>query len=225
MFKRPLSDFLFGSIGATVVVRAVPISRMQPRLIVPLELVVEDDPLDASPAFLQPLGLAFVGSMDLKVVSEFPFTLEARVERLTVLLVAPAMALQKTATVFRQHNGMVSKTGYPNRFDQALFAQMPEVSRPGIGGAIMMVAEITTGDHPEGADGRQRTRFGASQRVLAVAVAHEFALLATRQVEVARERLAWVQGTCTRLTVALRPSRIVTVVAAFMTDLGFAGIP
>ena len=56
----------------------------------------------------------------------------------------------------------------------------------------MVVAEITTGDHSKRADGRERPRFRAAQRVLAIAVANDLALESARQIEVAREGLARV---------------------------------
>jgi hypothetical protein len=39
-----------------------------------------------------------------------------------------------------------------------------------------MVAEVTTGDHPEGADRRERARLGGSERVLPITVPNELAL-------------------------------------------------
>jgi hypothetical protein len=50
-----------------------------------------------------------------------------------------------------------------------------------------VVSEITTGDHSECTDGRERPRFGTAQGVLAIAVVHELALWSVRQVNMSTE--------------------------------------
>ena len=64
MLARPLADFFVAPIGMTVVVGAVTITLMNPALIVPLELVVEDDVFDARPTAGQVLRCAFIGAVD-----------------------------------------------------------------------------------------------------------------------------------------------------------------
>jgi len=56
----------------------------------------------------------------------------------------------------------------------------------------VLIPEITTGDHSEGADGRDRTRLRAAQGVLAITIANDFAIEATGQIQAAGERLARV---------------------------------
>src|SRR6266511_1519719 len=88
----------------------------------------------------------------------------------------------------------------------------------------MMVSEITTGDHSEGADGRQRPRLRAAQRVFAIAVAHEFPFESARQVEITRKRLPGIEGAISRLTVALGPARVLARIAAVLAGVRFARI-
>ena len=61
VFERPLFDLPLVAIGVSVVVVAVAIPLVQPLLVLALELVVQDDALDARVAFVEALGDAQVG--------------------------------------------------------------------------------------------------------------------------------------------------------------------
>src|SRR5438067_9062386 len=61
----PFLDLMCIAIGVAVVVVAVAIARVQPLLVVALELVVEDDAIDARAALPQAFGFAFEGAIDL----------------------------------------------------------------------------------------------------------------------------------------------------------------
>jgi len=77
VFIRPFTNLVSGPIGMSVVVVAVPVTLVQPALVVAFELVVEDDAVDAGAALEEPrLGL-FIGSVDLEVVLQFPLAREA----------------------------------------------------------------------------------------------------------------------------------------------------
>jgi hypothetical protein len=93
MFAGPLPDLFRRSIGVAVVVLAVPIALVQPLLVLTLELVVEDDPLDAGAALQEGFCLAFVGPVDLDVVLQFPLGSDAGVEGLLVLSVPGPLCL------------------------------------------------------------------------------------------------------------------------------------
>jgi hypothetical protein len=93
-----------------------------------------------------------------------------------------------------------------------LLAQVPQITRTRIERSIAVVAQITTGDHSERADGRERSWFRAAQRVLAIAVADDLALVSTRQVQIARGRV-------TRIAVALRTARAVARVVSVVIRL------
>ena len=86
-------------------------------------------------------------------------------------------------------------------------------------GLAVVVAEVTTGDHSEGADGRERARLGAAQGVLAIAVANQLALGSTRQVDVTRERVARLTVTLSIVAVAGVPAGIVSGGAAVLVGL------
>jgi hypothetical protein len=48
--------------------------------------------------------------------------------------------------------------GHADGLDQPFFSKVPEVTGPWVGSPIVVVLEITTGDHSKGADGRERAR-------------------------------------------------------------------
>jgi hypothetical protein len=69
------------------------------------------------------------------------------------------MAFQKAPPLLGQRNRMVTRTRDANRLDQPLLAQAPKIPGARIGQSIVMVPEITTGDHPKRADSCKRARF------------------------------------------------------------------
>src|SRR5262245_56346278 len=81
-----------------------------------------------------------------------------------------------------------------------------------------MVAEVTTGDHSKGADGRERLRFRATERVLAIPVANDLALQSARQIQVARKGLTRVVA-----TVPFGPAVVLAGVPAVV--VGIARVP
>jgi hypothetical protein len=156
VFIRPFTNLRCRPIGMAVVVVVVLVALVEPTLILALELVVEDDTFDVDAALEEPHLRVFVRAIDVEVVLEFPCTHQARVERLMRLVVAVTMVLEEAPPVLRQHHGLVAVPGYANGRDKATFSKVPQVAGPGIGRAIVVVAEVTTGDHSKGTDGRER---------------------------------------------------------------------
>jgi hypothetical protein len=177
-----------------------------------LELVVQDDPIDPRAALLQALGFAFEGSIDLDVMFELPLAFDARVKGLAALPVAITMALEQVPAVLRQRDGIVARAGDPSRLNQSLLPEMTNVARTRISRTIVVVSEITTGDHSKRSDGCERSRFRAAQGVLTIAVAYDLARMSARKVQIARERV-------THIAVALRPARIVARVVSIAIRL------
>jgi hypothetical protein len=90
----------FATVSASDV--ATFVQRHAPALVLALQLVVEDDTFDMRTA-VQETGLGlFVRAIDLKVVFEFAFAPQARVERLQVLVIVVAVALQDAAAGLRE---------------------------------------------------------------------------------------------------------------------------
>jgi hypothetical protein len=75
-----------------------------------------------------------------------------------------------------------------------LLAEVSQIAQTRIQWEIVVIAEITTGDHPKRANRGKRSRFGSAQRVLAIAIAiaiaDDLSLQTARQIEVAREDVA-----------------------------------
>jgi hypothetical protein len=114
---------------------------------------------------------------------------------------------------------MIARARHPNGFDQALLAKMSKIAGAGIGWAIVMVSEITTGDHSKRADSRKRPRLRSAQGVLAVAITHQLTLQASRQFEIACERLAQIRGAVSRLAIALWPACIVAGISTVLVGI------
>jgi hypothetical protein len=91
----PLANLIGRAIGMSVVVVVVLVALVEPALILALELVVENGALDVRAALQQTLLGLFVRAIDLEVVFEFPFAPQARVERLRVLVIGIAVALEE----------------------------------------------------------------------------------------------------------------------------------
>ena len=77
VLDRPGADLLVGPIGMSVVIVAVAVPLMQPSLVVTLELVIEDDAIDACAALREALCGAFVRAIDLEVVFKLSLAFEA----------------------------------------------------------------------------------------------------------------------------------------------------
>jgi hypothetical protein len=159
------------------------------------------------------LGL-FVRAIDLEVVFEFAFASQACVERLRVLVIGIAVALEEAAPVPRQAHRMVAVSGHARRLDPPLFARVPQVARAWISGTAIVVAEITTGDHSERANGRERSRFGGAQRVLAISIVHQLAIASAWQVKMARERVPDLGIAFACVPVAVGPTGIPIAVSS-----------
>jgi hypothetical protein len=93
-----------------------------------------------------------------------------------------------------------------------LFAKMSQVARPGISRAPIVVAEITTGDHSKCTHGRERSRFGAAQGVLGIAVVNELALAPARQVNVSVECVSGLWIAFSIVAISVGPAGIVIAI-------------
>jgi hypothetical protein len=197
-----------------VIVVVVLVPLVEPALVLALQLVVEDDALDVRAAVQETVLGLFVRAIDLKVVFEFPFAPQARVERLGVLVIGIAVALKEAAPVLRQAHRMVAVPRHARGLDQPLFPEVSQVARAWISRAAVVVAEITTGDHSERANGRERSRFGAAQRVLAIAIVNQLAVASAWQVNVAHERVPDLGIAFARVAVAVGPAGIVIALSS-----------
>jgi hypothetical protein len=123
--------------------------------------------------------------------------------------IAVTMALEQAAALLRERHGVVARAGYTGRLDQPLLTEMTKVARSRIGRTIVVVSEITTGDHSKRADGRQRSRLRATQGVLTITIAHHLALASSRQTQISHEDVTRIS--IRRIGVPIRRSFRLTI--------------
>jgi len=232
VFERPLFYLPRVAVGVAVVVVSLTIPLVQPLLIFPLELVVEDDPIDTGVALREAFRFAKVGPADVSVVFELARSLDAGIELLARvaiplplgLRIAVAVRLQKVAASRREHHGQVPAAIHPDGVDQFLLAQVPEVARPGIGWPVGMVAEVAGRHNAKRADRGQGSRFGAAKRVFTAAVANDLAFQSAGEVEVFHEHITGIGTTFASITVAFQPACVAPAIAILLVDLGGSGV-
>src|SRR2546425_13328741 len=89
---------------------------------------------------------------------------------------------------------------------------MAEVAVTWIRGSIVTVSEVAGRHDAKCADGRQRATLRSPECVFAItSVVDDFAVTAAGQVEAPREHVPRVGRTVPRITIALRPSGILTI--------------
>jgi hypothetical protein len=186
-----------------VVVGAVPIALVEPALVLALELVVEHDAIDVPAAALEAPGGAFVRAIDLDVVGELALAFNAVPEGLRSTPIAVAMVFEQAPAFLRECDRVLTRTGHSDRLNQTLFPEMPQIARARIERSIVLVAEITTGDHSKGTDRRECPRLRTAERVLAIAIAHELAFVSAREIQITRKDITRIVA-----ALALRPARI-----------------
>jgi hypothetical protein len=111
---------------------------------------------------------------------------------------------------------MVAVSGHARGLDQPLFAEVPQVAGPWISRAPIVVSEITTGNHSECTNGRERPGLGAAQGVFTIAVVNELALWSTRQVYMSGECIRDLAIAFSIVAISVRPAGIVITIASVL---------
>ena len=153
-----------GPFAVTLVV-PVTVPVVPPPLVVALQLVVEHDAPHAPAPGLNGACGVLVGAVDMDIVLELARALDARVEGLGALVPGRPVRLQEPSACGGQPDRMVAGARDARGLDQPLLAQVAQVARAWVRGRAAGVDEITTGDDPERADGGERARLRAPQRV------------------------------------------------------------
>src|SRR5262245_17636982 len=128
------------------------------------------------------------------------------------LIAVVTMGLEQAAPAVGQGHGMVT-TIHGNALNQPLLSQMTKVGVAPVHGGIPHVAEIALRDDAKGAHGGERPALRSAQAILATAITHELAFRTARQIQIAREHIAWI------------PSVRVVVAIAFAHTAVFAAVP
>jgi hypothetical protein len=154
------------------------------------------------------------------VVRELPLAFHAMPEGLAGLVIAIAVVLQEPVAVLRQCHCVRARLALARSQPSAVPANAADrwIADRAV---VVVITEITNGDHSKRADSRQRPRLGPAERVLAVA--DEFAFRTAREIQVPREGLARVKRTVPNVALAIRPARSVTGIVSSVAGIRFAG--
>src|SRR6476660_1264298 len=117
LLARPPRNLFGRAIGSPVAVRAAAIALLKEPLVIALELVVQNDALDARALIAQPLLGAFERAINGRIVRPLARLSQARVERLARLVCATiaivAVGFQELTAAARQGDRAV--VGGPRR--------------------------------------------------------------------------------------------------------------
>jgi hypothetical protein len=163
---------------------------LEEQLVLAFQLGVEHHAMDDRTILAQPLGLALVRLIDLRVVKQLAWALKAGVE---VLLALVPVALETVAATLGEDDERTAVADR-NGSHELLFTQVPEFATAWVEGVAPAVPEVVGVHDAERAGRRQRPRFRAAQENAVLAEPHALAVWAARQVEVAREDLPWIAG-------------------------------
>src|SRR5262245_14959201 len=101
---RPLFDLTTVAVWASVRIGMVAIPLVEKALVLALQFVFEDHPLNTDVVFLKALGRSQICGMQLCVMRQLTGADVARIERLARLLFGRPMALQKLASTVGQRH-------------------------------------------------------------------------------------------------------------------------
>ena len=91
-----------------------------------------------------------------------------------------------------------------------MFAEMPKVALPRIGGPVEVVAQIARGHDPKGADRRERARLRTPEGVLAIArVVDDLTLAPPGQIEIPHEDITGIA--LARIAIPVRPALVIVI--------------
>ena len=198
---RPLRHVGGVAVGVLFLPAALAFQIVEEPLVVPLQLVVEDDACDNRALLLEALGRSFVRAVELGVVRQFARLHEAGVERLrSAVAVGRPMSLQQFATAIRQrHEGRpVATDDVGARLHKACLPKGSQLAVAGACGASAVVPKIGGHDDPEGAGRRQHPDLGLAQIDRAISVPDRPARRAAWQIQIARQRVAQTRRVSTR---------------------------
>jgi hypothetical protein len=222
VFERPSLDLACIPIRSPLAVGAPAVVSLQPLLVLPLKVVLQDDAADLRALLAESLLGAQVGAIERGVMRQFPRPADPSAELLTTLVVTvSAMAVEQTASALRQgHDSFASVERHASH--QPLISQVSMVVVARIERALTGIAEVAFSDNPKCPDRRERAAVLAVEFVGAIPVVqHNLSLEAARQVQALHERVPWVPIPVTvplapvfvAVARVVAPSRVVDIAA------------
>ena len=168
---------------------------MEEPLVVALELVVEDDPLDTRTVGPQSVGGPQVGAVQVSVVRQFAGSEGASVEGLGGFVFARPMAIQKLPAAFGKCNDRRALIAIQrcHDADKARRSESVEISMPEVRGASSFVVEIAQRNDAKGADRGQCPHLGPTQVVVVVIRVDTLTLEPARQIQTVRKDITGIE--------------------------------
>jgi hypothetical protein len=191
---RPVVDLRRRAIGTPVAITAAGIPLLEESSVFLFQLVVKDDALDACPALLEALRFANVGRIELDIVLHLARLLELGVERLLtsvrVVRALDSMPIQQVSAAIRENDRDVLPAFERHGPDEAVLAEMAQVTLTEIERLAAVVPQIVRRHDPKRPNGRQGAGFRAAEGVMAIAVPDDFALGPAGEPQFLREDVA-----------------------------------
>jgi hypothetical protein len=215
----PAADFLLSAVRSSVAIGPVAVVVLEKVLVLPFEVLFKDDAADIDVVVLLSETRFFfaICGIQVGVVIQFSRAVDARVERLGPALVAlSAISVEQAPALVREDDRLVvfAKRDGPN---QPFVAEV--VERVVVGTVIAVSPEVLLRHDTERANRRKHAAVLAIQLVDSVAVDHQLARVAARQVQVVHQAVARIVFRLVTLVVHARtpilafsyviPSRIV----------------
>lgn len=184
VLTRPPRDLPGFAIRPAILPAAI--ALVEESLIVPLELVVQDDATDPPALVPEALLRTLVGAIDLGVVRQLARFPETGAEGLVGLVFAvmtfEAVGLEEIPPALGQDDGPVLRAERA-RSNQSSFFEMPGASTP-LARIVDQIVEIGLGHDSKRADRPQHAAFAAIDLVDPIALSNRPALTSARQVDV-----------------------------------------
>ena len=201
---RPRPDLVLAPVGAAVTIGTSAVVLLQELLVLALQVLLQHDAPHFEPVVLgaEPGFLLSIGRVQVRVVIQFTFPADTRIERLGRLVVpVERVGIEQVSPLARQRQATLAVAEI-HSFDEALAPQMFH--------GVVVSIEVALGHDTKGADSGQGAAVLAVQVEHAVAVHDQLALVAPRQIEVAHQAIAQVTVVSVPVFVHSR-----TAVAAF----------
>jgi hypothetical protein len=191
--RRPLRDVGGVPIGVLFLPTALTFQSVQEALVVPLQLVVENDSRDRRALVLEPLGRPFIGPIELCIVGQFPWLHEAGVVGLRcAVAIGLAMSFQQLTTALRQRHERrpVTADEVGSCLHKVSVAEGSQLAAAGLGGTAALIAKVGRYYNAKRAGSSQHSDFGLAQIDHAIPVPHWAARGTARQVQIPCQRVS-----------------------------------